>query len=108
MVGVMAYLGIDVQCKRGCPYVVLDTGLKPYAFGWLHSSKSIADVVKDIEQRLGPVAVGIDAPRRALESPRNYYWERGKWRYRRPSDRGFGRHCSGRCFKKKIDSTRLW
>lgn len=91
--GVMAYLGIDVQRKRDCPYVVLGGDLKPYISGWLQSPESIADVIKDTTRRFESVAVGIDAPRRALDSPRNHYWSRKKWRPRRPSESGYGRHC---------------
>lgn len=90
---VAAYLGVDVQCARGCPYVALDTDLKPYVSGWLKLPEAISGVVEKIVKGLGPVAVGIDAPRCALDSPRSYYWDGGKWRPRRPSERGYGRHC---------------
>ena len=53
MATVKAYLGIDVQKKRGCPYVVLDTDLKPFTFGWLKSPESITDVISDLESDLG-------------------------------------------------------
>jgi predicted nuclease with RNAse H fold len=93
LANVKAYMGIDVQVKRGCPFVVLDTDLKPVTFGWLRSPESISDIIREVTQNFGPVAVGIDAPRQALDSPRSHYWQRGKWRTRRPSDQGYGRHC---------------
>ena len=38
--------------------------------------------------------MGVDAPRRPLTSPRQWYWSASKgWRRRRPSDVGNGRHC---------------
>ncbi len=90
---VSAFLGIDVQCARGCPYVALDTDLKPYVSGWLKSPEAIRDVVNEIRSVLGPVAIGIDSPRCALRTPRSHYWDHGKWRPRRQSEVGYGRHC---------------
>lgn len=90
---VAAYFGVDVQCARGCPYVALDTDLKPYDSGWLKSPEAISDVVENVIKNLVPVAVGIDAPRYPLASRRSHYWDGRKWRPRRPSERGYGRHC---------------
>jgi len=90
---VSAFLGVDVQCARGCPYVVLDTDLKPFVSGWLEAPEEISGIVDEARRCLGSVAVGIDAPRCALRAPRNHYWDGKKWRGRRPSDIGYGRHC---------------
>lgn len=90
---ISAFLGIDVQCARGCPYVALTSDLKPYASGWLDSPEAVLGIVDEIEGALGPVAIGIDAPRCARDGPRSHYWDRRKWRLRRPSDVGHGRHC---------------
>jgi hypothetical protein len=90
---ISAFLGVDVQCARGCPYVALDTDLNPYVSGWLKSPEAIRDVVDEIRIALGPVAVGIDSPRCALRAPRSHYWDGRKWRLRRLSEVGYGRHC---------------
>lgn len=37
--------------------------------------------------------IGIDAPRRPLDRPREWYWRRGRWRRRAPGEQGHGRHC---------------
>jgi hypothetical protein len=72
---ISAFLGVDVQSTRGCPYVVLDTDLKPHVSGWLETPEEISGIVDEITRSLRPVAVGIDAPRCALQAPRNHYWE---------------------------------
>jgi len=87
------YVGIDVQSTRACPYVVLDKELKPQTTGWLGDPDDIREVVHGVSKTLGAVAVGIDAPRSALQRPRSYYWDGRRWRARRPSERGHGRHC---------------
>ena len=95
------YLGIDVQTVRGCPYVVLDQSGESVDSDWLSGSigdvvRGLADVV-DRYQKTGCswLGVGIDAPREPLPSPRLWYWDgsRARWRPRRSSDTGNGRHC---------------
>jgi len=71
----------------------VNTKLRPHSFGWLESPEEIWGIVETIVRDLGPIAVGIDAPRYALDSPRSHYWDGGKWRPRRPWVRGYGRHC---------------
>jgi len=90
---IAAFLGIDVQCKRGCPYVVLDPDLKPYVSGWLETPEEVSGIVDEITCSVGPVAIGIDAPRCPLHAPRDHYWNGKKWRCRSPKDIGYGRHC---------------
>jgi len=95
------YLGVDVQTRRGCPYAVLDGAGESVEAGWV--SGSVREVVKSLnglvqrlaETRGAPLAVGIDAPRTHLRSPRKWYWDGSgrRWRSRRPSDLGNGRHC---------------
>jgi predicted nuclease with RNAse H fold len=87
------YVGVDVQVTRGCPYVVLDDGLRPHAAGWLEKPEAIRKVVDGVSRSLGTVAVGIDAPRLPLQKARPYYWDGRKWRERRQSESGHGRHC---------------
>lgn len=89
----MGYVGVDVQSTRACPYVVLDAGLRHHASGWLEEPQAIRAIVRDAAKALGAVAVGIDAPRCALNRPRPYYWDGRQWRARRPSQSGYGRHC---------------
>jgi hypothetical protein len=95
------YLGIDVQTLRGCPYVVLDQAGEPVDSGWLGGS--IGDLVRglsDVVERYRKtgrswLGVGIDAPREPLPSPRQWFWDgpRARWRPRRSSEEGNGRHC---------------
>jgi hypothetical protein len=37
--------------------------------------------------------VGIDAPRMALNAPREWYWRGGQWRHKTNTEKGYGRHC---------------
>lgn len=88
-----AYVGIDVQSSRRCPYAVLDGDLEPVDSGWLDSPGEILPVVRRAAESLGRVAVGVDAPRTALSAPRTHFWSGGRWRARRASEGGRGRHC---------------
>jgi predicted nuclease with RNAse H fold len=95
------YLGIDVQTERGCPYATLDAEGEPVEAGWVSgSARQVVTALDGLVQRLvetrgGSIVVGIDAPRRHLPSPRKWYWDgpRKRWRLRRSSDLGNGRHC---------------
>lgn len=90
------FVGVDVQVMRPCPYVVLDERGEPLEAEWLPAAAAsrVAAALVAIATRYGrEVAVGIDAPRRPLPSPRRTYWSGGAWRPCRPSDRGRGRHC---------------
>ena len=88
-----AYVGIDVQCSRGCPYVVVTDDLMPRESGWLELPTRLPPIVARLRERFTRVSVGIDAPRQPLPSPREHYWRRHAWRSRQPGDRGHGRHC---------------
>jgi hypothetical protein len=78
----------------------LTNPVNPYS-GWLSGSN--CEVVhglgelRDRHSQTGcsPLAVGIDAPRAPLNSPRPWYWNgpRARWRPCRSSDGGNGRHC---------------
>src|SRR5262245_53275015 len=96
------YIGVDVQKARSCPYAILgETG------NWITSSWLPRGEPNEIGRALrgvvefyaggdeSSVAVGIDAPRAPLPSPRTLYWNRSKsaWRACLSSDRGYGRHC---------------
>jgi predicted nuclease with RNAse H fold len=96
------FMGVDVQVARGCPYVVLDKSGEPIDCGWLEQRPfgELAQTLCAVVDRHSvadepPVSVGIDAPRKPLPSPRQWYWDgaKGKWRSPRTSDRGNGRHC---------------
>ncbi|MFH2074432.1 MAG: hypothetical protein ABIJ57_03665 [Pseudomonadota bacterium] len=97
------YIGVDVQAARGCAFAVLDELGRSVESGWL-GSETGRDAAEDLRNLVGRhveavgsvnVAVGIDAPRRPLDGPRQWYWDGAKlvWRQRRVSDRGNGRHC---------------
>jgi len=53
-VDVAAYVGVDVQAARGCPYVILDAALHYHSSGWLHDPKKLSEVVSDTTKTLGP------------------------------------------------------
>lgn len=99
---VACFIGIDVQVRRGCAYRALDGNGETIGSGWVDTDSftDTADELADIvrrhgKRRLRSVAVGIDAPRVPLPAPRDWYWNSGNstWRRRRPSEKGYGRHC---------------
>jgi hypothetical protein len=87
-----AFIGIDVQAARGCPYVVLDRSLSPRLSGWLRAPEDALPVVVEAS-KWGRVAVGIDGPRTPLPSRREHFWTSKGWRRRMPKELGCGRHC---------------
>lgn len=88
------FIGIDVQLKRPCCYAASDESGRVVASGWF---TDVAAFAGELARRFGghDLQVGIDAPRVPLSAPRQWYWERskGRWRPRRPTDKGYGRHC---------------
>ena len=89
--GVM-YIGIDVQAARPCPYAVLSEALKLVDSGWLPLD-SLRASLQGLVAAHPNARFGIDAPRRPLPSPREWYWRRDRWRRRTSNERGHGRHC---------------
>lgn len=96
----LLYLGVDVQIRRPCTYYVLDQNLDHVTSGHLgggdipETSENMQALAVSLgDQHSEGLAVGIDAPRRGLTSPRPWYWRNGGWRLRSKRDRGFGRHC---------------
>jgi hypothetical protein len=94
------FMGIDVQVRRDCPYLVLDNKASCIVSGWLEgeSNEEICEaliiVINKIRNNgIGNIAIGIDSPRVPLISPRQYFWQGNHWRNRREGERGYGRHC---------------
>lgn len=96
------FMGIDVQTRRKCSYMVLNSKNICVFSGWLEGDpknafcENLIQIIKDIENNgSGTIAIGIDSPRVPLAAPRQYFWNgiRNNWRNRRESDRGYGRHC---------------
>ncbi len=90
----MLFVGIDIQIRRNCCYAVIDdTGILIES-GWLSSAEADAvDLVKRLSGS-GQVAVGLDAPRMPLVSPRKWYWKGNRRRWEeRTTQKGNGRHC---------------
>lgn len=94
------YLGVDVQIKRPCTFYVLDQDLAYVTSGLLGGADpdAITQLLFSLVMHLqaqgpGGVAVGIDAPRRALPAPRQWYWRKGAWGARTSGEKGYGRHC---------------
>jgi predicted nuclease with RNAse H fold len=93
------FVGIDVQKKRPCAVAAIDADGCPVEQNWFRTPEDIVNFLKhDIVRN--PIntqiaAVGIDAPRQGLLSPREWYWDgkRRDWRGRGPKDKGSGRHC---------------
>lgn len=94
------YIGIDVQIRRPCALVALDGNLEMRTSEWISgiSRRELAHRIgarMDELARQHAVTIGIDAPRQGLTQKRPHYWDGKKkqWRNRRPSERGWGRHC---------------
>jgi len=88
-----AFIGIDIQESRGCCFAAIREDGSLLESGWFSDpGKEAAQLVRRLKEAYD-VSVGIDAPRKPLASPRKWYWDRDKWRLRRPSERGYGRHC---------------
>jgi hypothetical protein len=94
------FVGIDVQTARGCACAVIDGDGKSCGTFWQDGDAQavVAALRKFMTARhctLSDVIVGIDSPRVPLSQPRRWYWEgsRKKWRERRASEAGHGRHC---------------
>jgi hypothetical protein len=88
------FIGIDVQIRRRCPFVVLDASGTAVESGWLPSSTDSASSLGDLVDGLrasGPVHVGIDAPRMPLPELRRVGFRGGRWGPLQ--GRGLGRHC---------------
>jgi predicted nuclease with RNAse H fold len=92
------FVGVDVQVRRPCAVAVLDAECHQVESAWLPGSRreavaALRDMV-DRWSRQAPVAVGIDAPRTPLKSPRRWSWnaQRG-WEPASRSASGIGRHC---------------
>ena len=89
-----AFIGIDVQEKRGCCFAVIGSDGALLSSGWFRNPE--ADVVR-LTSLLGQnydVAVGIDAPRQPLPAPRKWFWNGRSIKWEKRSDRrGHGRHC---------------
>lgn len=96
------FIGIDVQISKGCSFFVLNRNAEYVDSGWItfQSIKETAEQLRKIIRKFAKeqpetVAVGIDAPRNPLLGPREQYWDgkKGLWRKRKPSEKGWGRHC---------------
>lgn len=92
------FLGVDVQVRRLCAYVLLDEHASQIGAGWLPSEPPAAAAeLRRLASDLGAperVAVGIDAPRAPLDIPRVWSWGRSAgWTPCGESAKGLGRHC---------------
>ena len=94
------FLGVDVQIKRKCSYFILNQNLEQVDSGWLQgfqSSEICSHLLKIINNReengAAHLAIGIDAPRIPLSSPRKYFWKGSKWIQKTSREKGLGRHC---------------
>ena len=88
------FIGIDIQIRRNCCYAVIDNTCSLIESGWfLNAEADAVDLVKKLSGS-GQVAVGLDAPRMPLGSPRKWYWNGNRLRWEeRNAQRGYGRHC---------------
>ena len=96
----LLYLGVDVQIRRPCTTYVLDQNLNYVESGLLDGGdigatcKNLRTLVDSLGDQYGKgLAVGIDAPRIGLPSPRTWYWRNGGWVPRSNTEKGYGRHC---------------
>ncbi len=88
------FVGIDIQIKRNCSYAISDQNGYLKESGWFNDNHSILKTLKRLSIN-AKLYVGIDAPRMALVSPRQWYWvgNKKKWRPKTKKDKGHGRHC---------------
>lgn len=93
------FVGIDVQLRRHCPYFAIDPSGAPIESGWLPTADQAPAALRALITRLADgdlakIAVGIDAPRRPLPTPRRWSWKgsTGRWT-REAGGKGAGRHC---------------
>lgn len=88
-----AFVGIDVQERRGCCFAAIERDGTVLDSGWFRDPEGeVVQLLRRLKESYA-VSVGIDAPRKPLASPRKWYWDRNKWRLRRPVEKGYGRHC---------------
>lgn len=87
-----AFIGVDVQSARDCPYAVISDSAELIESGWIPTDKSMSQVAKAICDRHPGALIGIDSPRHPLPSPRQWYWKDGNWKAR-TTEVGSGRHC---------------
>jgi predicted nuclease with RNAse H fold len=91
--GKKAFMGIDIHGSRGCCFAAIGDDGSLLESGWFSNlGEQVPPIVRKFTDAYD-VSVGIDAPRKPLASPRKWYWDRNKWRQRRPSEKGYGRHC---------------
>jgi predicted nuclease with RNAse H fold len=88
------FIGIDIQTKRDCSYAISDQNGDLKESGWFSENHSILNTLKKLSVN-AKLYVGIDAPRMALISPRQWYWvgSKKKWRPKTKKHKGHGRHC---------------
>jgi predicted nuclease with RNAse H fold len=87
------FVGIDIQERRGCCFATIESDGTVLDSGWFRDpEKDVVQIMRRLKE-IYAVSVGIDAPRQPLTSLRKWYWDRNKWRLRRPSEKGYGRHC---------------
>jgi len=89
------FIGIDIQIRRNCSYAIIDESGTLTKSGWFSDPISEAvELLKEIKTS-SQIAVGIDAPRMPLPTPRQWFWSGGKkqkWSPRK-GQKGNGRHC---------------
>ena len=88
------YIGVDLQLTRNLSFAVIDDHAEVIENGWISPDEAAARLA-DLADTHRARMIGIDAPRMPLPVPRQHYWNgnTASWRHKRPSDRGFGRHC---------------
>lgn len=87
------FIGIDVHSSRACPFAVIDGSGGMTDSGWLSVDSGLEREIAALVTSYPNAVFGVDSPRVARQSPREWYWRRRKWRPRRASEVGWGRHC---------------
>jgi predicted nuclease with RNAse H fold len=88
------FIGIDIQVSKKCCYAVIDDTGKLIDSGWFSNTDAEAvGLIKKLIDTPSQVEVGIDAPRRPLNSKRQWYWNKStrQWK-KRKTQKGYGRH----------------
>jgi predicted nuclease with RNAse H fold len=89
------FVGIDIQVRKKCCYAVIDDTGKLIDAGWFSNTDAEAvGLIKKLIDTFSQVQVGIDAPRKPLDSKRQWYWNRSRRQWqKRKAQKGYGRHC---------------
>jgi predicted nuclease with RNAse H fold len=90
------FAGIDVQIKRGCCYYIIDENKTYVTSGWIKENISqlfINLFLKQTNNNLEQIAIGIDAPRMPIKKLRKRSFDKKTNSWIEKGDEKLGREC---------------